>query len=646
MAQRQDSMDDLLSMDLGRLLDVQVSVATRREENAFALPAAITVFTAGDIRRSGHRRLADLLQDAPGLHVGKWDANKWAVSSRNSLSRFSSTLLVLVDGRPAYTPLYGGVRWEAQNIMLADVERIEIIRGSGGPLWGANAVDGIVNVVTQSAGATQGSLAELAVGDGAWRHQVNLRHGAKLDESTAWRLSYRRLANDAGLYLDHSQSTHGGLRAEGASANDDGVSEAVEARLDGRWSADAAWTVQAQRSRSRFNEDRASTNRVTPNLMRYDGGFVMGEWRQEWQGAQWRLRATLDELKSRDDILRDDQRIADLDLQSIWPLGAHTLTAGAGWREYQSTTSQPIRPAGVTCTICFGFWPESGGERTLSLFVQDQWAIRPGLTLTAGAKGERSNRNGSNVQPTMRAAWQPTDEHSLWAAWSRPVRASTRVERDRAFFNVPPALVTALGCREFINGTCLNGDPNAGLLRVNVVELGWRARLGRDWDADLALFRSHSEGTTNQGANLPLVQTHTQVQGGELVLRGRLSNTLTLQTQLALHDSAQSLDQGAKKPLPLLPRRSLMVQARWSPRADWDVELVGRHVGERQTSAAMVLPAYQHFDARIGWRSSPDWQWSFQASNLFDKRTAEYWESLKVNTAQGRAWVLGLQVRL
>jgi iron complex outermembrane receptor protein len=136
MAQRQDSMDDLLSMDLGRLLDVQVSVATRREENAFALPAAITVFTAGDIRRSGHRRLADLLQDAPGFHVGKWDANKWAVSSRNSLSRFSSTLLVLVDGRPAYTPLYGGVRWEAQNIMLADVERIEIIRGSGGPLWG------------------------------------------------------------------------------------------------------------------------------------------------------------------------------------------------------------------------------------------------------------------------------------------------------------------------------------------------------------------------------------------------------------------------------------------------------------------------------------------------------------------------------
>jgi outer membrane receptor protein involved in Fe transport len=89
-----------------------------------------------------------------------------------------------------------------------------------------------------------------------------------------------------------------------------------------------------------------------------------------------------------------------------------------------------------------------------------------------------------------------------------------------------------------------------------------------------------------------------------------------------------------------------MVQARWSPRADWDVELIGRHVGERQTSAAVVLPAYQHFDARIGWRSSPDWQWSFQASNLFDKRTAEYWESLKVNTAQGRAWVLGLQVRL
>ncbi len=638
---------DLLAMDLNRLLDVEVSVASRREQNAFELPAALVVLTADDIRRSGHLQLADVLRDVPGFHVGSLDGNKWAVSARNGLSRFSSTLLVLVDGRPVYTPMFGGVRWEAQNLLLADVQRIEIIRGPGGPLWGANAVDGIVNVVTRNAEATQGTLVQMGAGTGQWERHFAVRHGAQLGAQTHWRLSAQELQSGPGRHLPAEQSTHGGRRAAGSQAQDTGWSQALSARVDGRWGPEAEWSLQAQRSRSRYSEERAlAGNRIQPNVMRYDGAFISGHWQQQLAGITWRLSGSLDELNTRDDILRDAQHILDVDSQFVWPRGDHTFTLGMGWRNYKSHTTQPFRPPNVNCVVCFGVWPARGGSTTTSLFVQDQWSLQPNWQLTLGAKWERYDNGRESLQPTLRSAWQPTPTQTLWAATTRAVRGTTRLERDRAFFNVPASLAPQLGCRRYADGTCWNGDPSLPDWTADVAEAGWRTRLNNGWDVDLALFNTRYTGGFGN-PNQPLAERKTRIKGAELQLRGALTPTLSLKAGLS-HQRGSARDAGAAMaaPVPQLPRWSGMTQLSWSPNASWALDAKLYHVTALDRLGLAPLPSHQRLDARVAWRAAPQWSWALSGSNLTGQRNAEYFESLKVGTAMARSVFLSLELQL
>ncbi|WP_374657422.1 TonB-dependent receptor plug domain-containing protein [Inhella sp.] len=640
---RASQVDDLLAMDFQRLLDVQVSAATRNEERAFSIPAALFVLSSEDIRRSGHRHLADLLRDVPGLHVGRFDGNKWAVSSRNALSRFASTLLVMIDGRPVYTPLTGGVRWEVLNLPLADIERIEVVRGPGGPLWGANAVDGIVSVITRPAKAQAGTSAVVGLGmDGDVRSQVSLHQGLALGPDLHGRLSAQSTVAQVGRYAPSSLSNHRDQRAVGSKANDGGWSEMVGGRLDGRWDANQRWSLQAQRSRARFSEERASSLRpLLPNRMGHDAGFLMGEWQVQRGGARGVAHLSVDWLSSRDDILRDDQRIVDLDIQWSDRWRDHQWTVGAGWRDYDSLTTLP--PASTPCVACFGVWPAKGGAQTLSLFAQDQWLISDSVQATAGLKVERYRPARSSVQPTLRLAWTPGTGQTLWLGATRAVRAPTRLERDSAAFNVPPNLFPAFGCREIRGDTCLIGDPNARLWSAEVLEAGWRAQLGRAIDLDLSLFSSQLSGL---GGSNGSSDRAPHIKGAEASLRWQVRPNWSLLFSGSLHDGSEVLANQARSAMNLLPRHKALLQSRWSPAPNWELDLRAERTSALRRGSLADLPGHWRLDARMAWRTAPNCEWSLSAHRLNDPKAVEYYETLKVNTVGTRGLMLGLRVGL
>lgn len=635
-------VDDLLAMDFQRLLDVQVMAATRNEERAFGIPAALYVLSSEDIRRSGHRHLADLLRDVPGLHVGRLDGNKWAVSSRNALSRFASTLLVMIDGRPVYTPLTGGVRWEALAMPLADIERVEVVRGPGGPLWGANAVDGIVSIITRPAKTQVGSSADVAIGHGGdIRSQTALLHGLQLGSHVHVRLSAQSTQSDVGHYASAALSNHRGQREVGASANDAGWSQMAGARIDGRWDANHRWSVQAQKSRARFGEERASTLRpVLPNRMRYDTGFVMGEWEVQQGSARGVAHLSIDWLASRDDILRDDQRIVDMDLQWSDRWQSHQWTVGAGWRDYNSLATLPSSSA--SCVACFGVWPEKGGGQTLSLFAQDQWLISESLQATAGVKMERYRPTRSSVQPTLRLAWTPSDGQTVWVAATRAVRAPTRLERDSAAFNVPANLIPAFSCREVSGSICLIGEPNARLWTAKVLEAGWRAQLGRTLDADVSFFNSRLSGLAGSGSS---IDRAPHIKGVEASLRWQIQPRWSLLISGSHHEGSEVLG-ASRSAMNLLPRNRWLLQSRWTPAPQWDFDLRAENISSMRRGSLPSLPGHWRLDLRTAWRAAPGWEWSLSAHRLNDAKAVEYYEALKVNTVGARGILLGARISL
>lgn len=627
----------MLELDLQRLLDVRVSSATRREEAAFTLPTAMVVLTRDDIRRSGHRLLPELLRDVPGLHVGRWDGNKWAVSARNALSRFASTLLVMIDGRPVYTPLTGGVRWEAVQLLLDDIERIEIVLGPGGPLWGANAVDGVISVVTRSAQSSQGALLDGAAGHGGeLRRQLGMRWGGQLAPQLHWRLSALTQQHEVGRYAPTELSTHRGLRQPGAEAADGGWSEMIGLRVDGGDADALRWSLQAQRARSRYDEERASSLRPPlANRMRYDGAFLLGEARLKAAGGELRVLASVDRLASRDDILRDDQQVGDLDLQWSISAGAHDWSMGAGWRDYRS---ESWLPAGQPCNSCFGVWPPRGGHRITSLFVQDQWRPAPAWRLISGVKLEQHEPGRRNAQPTLRLAWTPSELHTVWAAASRAVRAPTRIERDRAAFNVPPAQAPLFGCRVYDAGLCLAGETDPALWKATVLEGGWRARLTPQFDLDARVFDSRYTGMPASG-----VDRQPQLQGLEASLRWQAWRNWQLRAHVSLHRGDEVRGTQGRVPLNLLPRSKLLLQSSWQPAAGFELDLRGERVGALQRANLAALPAYWRWDLRGSWQARPGWTWWASWQRLNQPAAVEYTESLKVNTVADRAVMMGVQ---
>ena len=405
---------DLADLSLEQLGNIVVMSVARRPESLAYAAASVYVITAEDIRRSGATTLPEALRLAPNLDVARADANQYAISARGFNNVLANKLLVLIDGRTVYSPLFSGVFWESQDVLLADVERIEVISGPGSTLWGANAFNGVINILTRPAGETQGVLAY--GGTGNLESGAATRYGGVLPNGGAYR-----------MYAKYFHRNHSEL-ADGSAIRDS--SDRTQAGFRADWNGgQAAWTLQGDAYTGDIDQ--------LPSGRTIGGANVLGRHARTFDdGGSLRVQAYYDHTQ-RDHRQQFTEHLDTFDVEAQYGrlfFERHQLLFGAGYRTARDRVGNSASQA---------FLPSDRTLEWSNAFVQDEIALSAALTGTLGAKVEHNLYTGNEFLPTARLGWSMTPELFAWGAVSRTVRAPSRIDRDLFVPGRAPFLLVA-----------------------------------------------------------------------------------------------------------------------------------------------------------------------------------------------------------
>ena len=462
--------DRLLNLALEDLLTIEISSASRKLQQVQEVAAAVFVISRDEIERSGARSIPEALRLAPGVEVARIANNRWAVSIRGFNGRFANKLLVLKDGRSIYSPLFSGVLWEAEDTILSDIERIEVIRGPGAALWGSNAVNGVINLISRHAADTQGT--EVIVSTASDEPgSVTVRHGFAIGEGH-WRISAK------GFDLAPAQT------ASGEQGNDGWTAGRIGLRGDWPGMGGSRWTLTGEAYRSRADERRDLTRFSTvPPLMDIaqlnTGGHVSLRREQPLaDGGQmdWQLSAEQTTLNSQA-LIHEDRQTFSGEVQRHLALGHHELVLGASYRH--SRDAIEILTPGYTHAL----EQPQRDWRIASLFVHDDYElITNRLRLSGGIRLDHDNWSGTQAQPDVRVAWTPDSHTTWWSSLARAARTPSRFELD-----IPYALDETAAVKT------VRVPPPAGTLtaeKVTTLELGFRQRTTAQLSLDAVVFVS------------------------------------------------------------------------------------------------------------------------------------------------------------
>ena len=624
-ASRAQAVPEVTQMSLEDLMKIEVTTVSRKAQRLTDTAAAAHVLTSDDIRRSGATSLPEVLRLVPGLDVARIGSSRWAVSARGFNSRFANKLLVLIDGRSVYSPLFSGVFWEAEDVLLEDIERIEVIRGSGAALWGANAVNGIINIVTRTARRTQGNLATVLAGDEDTL-QLGLRHGRLLDSDTAVRVWAR--GGERREVLDLQDRRSGGNWSYARAGF----------RLDRESSASDRWMINGTLHDSHSGETLIAPQLTPPYaVLQYNDQVNQGInllARREWtlaHGAPASLQASLDHgVVDMVGLLSERRTTIDLDFQSRLAVpGPHELLWGLGYRHSRDQLHTPGE--------IIDLQPARRQVNLFSAFVHDEYTLVPDTwKLIGGIKAEHHGYTGLDWQPNLRALWTPTPTQTAWAAVSRAVRTPSRAERDAAvnLQVAPPGTPQNPGPLPVLAHVL----PNRGLLSEKLLsfELGYRAALGPSLSLDLAAFHSRYRDLRSGrsiGPSVVLDGTVPHVRfdsttsnnlaahsrGIELVLDWRATPMWRLQGSYshlrlkAERNGDPANDQVAESMEGNAPRHQVALRSLLDLPGRQQLDLRIKRVSERP---AMGIAAQTELDLRYAWRPRPDLELSLVGQNL------------------------------
>ena len=455
--QAQDTLptpSELKKMSLEELMDVKVTLVSRRAEHLTQVPSSIQAITGDDIKRSGVTTLPEALRLAPNLQVAQIDSRQWAISARGHNGSTSNKLLVMIDGRTVYTPLYSGVFWDVQNLSLENIERIEVISGPGGTLWGANAVNGVINVVTKGADETQGGY--VSAGGGTFqRDVVNARYGGKLPGQNVWYRAWGQRLDLNGTVDAEGDETKSGWGMNQGGARVDWVPRETD-RL----------TVIGSLYAGEFQQ-------ALPGSITADGQYLLGRWTRTFsERADVQVQAYLDRaVRDIPGLFGEDLQTYDFDFQHRFPLGArNSLVWGAGYRLMQDR---------VENSPSLAFLPADKDLQLSNFFAQDQFTVWPELVnLTFGSKVEHNDYSGFDIMPSLRVAVTPNERNTVWGSVSHAVRSPSRI--DVEFYLPPPGQPAPRGR--------LAGGPDFMSEDLMAYEAGWRSRPLETVTASLSAF--------------------------------------------------------------------------------------------------------------------------------------------------------------
>src|SRR6266403_4664813 len=474
VAQNPRTVPDVTAMSMEDLMNLQVTSVSKRTQKVADAAAAIFVLTQEDIRRSGATSIPEALRLVPGLEVARIDQHKWAIASRGFNGRFDNKLLVLIDGRSVYTPLFSGVYWNVQDVLLEDIDRIEVIRGPGATLWGANAVNGVINIISKKAKDTQSAIVTAGAGTEE-RGSGGVRYGSKIGDT-----SYRAY----GKYFNWGPS----LYSNGMTAHDGWDALRGGFRADWTPAGSNSLTLQGDIYQSKYGETltvpslNAPYSNTFPNNGKYSGGNILGRWNHSSEGSSMSLQMYYDNTTIADNSLFvDHQNIFDMDFQHGFRVGdSQQFVWGLGYRSIRdrndSSFSVSLQPNQLTLNH-------------YSAFLQDEISLVDNrLRLTFGSKFEHNDFTGFEVQPNARLLWTLTPNQSVWTAVSRAVRTPALTEEGLRLTQavVPPAapgnptpfpaVITGCGSHQFQAEDLL------------AYELGYRVQATSSFSADIATF--------------------------------------------------------------------------------------------------------------------------------------------------------------
>lgn len=604
IASDQDLPRDLTEFSLEDLTRIKVTSVAKKQQTLSRVAAAIYVVTSEDIRRMGATSIPEALRFVPGLQVARIDANKWAVSARGFNGRFSNKLLVFIDGRSIYSPLFSGVFWEIYDLPMEDIERIEVVRGPGATMWGANALNGVINVITKAASETQGGLAAVQVGslDGPIS---TVRYGGK-GAGGRYRLStktqQRRSSPDDALSTpveDGFRSMVAGFRYE-SNLNDRDTIEihAGAHRMDGTQRAFAP-ILEPPFSRISIADQGASNS------------FVLGRWRRSIsERSEASLQAYYDHVsKLENTSYRASVHVVDLDFQHRFQHGGRLeLTWGGGYRAVADT---------IQGATALRVDEPSRRYQYVNAFVQEEIQILPEeLYATVGAKFERHTFGGFASEPSARLLWAPTRRTAFWAAASRAARAPSRGERDVHFdLVVLPLSPAAPGLASLIP------NPDLDYEYMTSFEAGFRASRNR-WSLDVAVFDNHYRDVADfellqprlvlepsPHFLIPVQMRNTRrgsTSGVEVSVKSRVLESLELEGSTTLLDPGAGF---ASEPSGLdrvqNPARQYTAGTHWRFRRDLELDLAAGYTGSIAAAGVVFLgqrlPSYVRGDARLEW---------------------------------------------
>lgn len=619
---------ELFQMPFEDLMNVEVISIAKKPQSVNETAAAIHVISQQDIRRSGATSLPEVLRGVPGLHVAQISANNWAISIRGFNDRFANKLLVLVDGRSVYTPIFAGVYWNMQDMLLEDIERIEVVRGAGGTLWGANAVNGVINIITKRADKTQGT--QLSFLGGSQDLVANARYGGQLNQDTHYRIfaQGRRVDN-----FKDSVATE--------PANDRWKNVHAGFRLDSKINSDNDLLIEG--SYNNGDSDQTTTNtsltpivatKMVEDEVDYQTGNFVARWNHHFDtDNKLQIQGYYDYFERIGVDTKLLVHTMDIDMQhQIKLFDDHDFIWGLGYRGVYDELESDF-------TVSFN--PKFRYASTFSGFIQDEIRINDALRLTLGSKFEHNDYTGFEYQPSARLLWRVNQSHSFWTSVSRSVRVPSRSLQDmrinafavRGF--VPPSFTPTLGS--------IFGNKDLKSENVYSAEIGYRALFSSKMSVDITGFynyyddlksqeQSRGFGSSPVAHNLIISTTDNQMTatsyGAEISAKWQVFDFW----QLAANYSWLKLDaqRRANSTTPITRVQQLEnadPQHQASLRSTWQLPLdleFNTSVYYTDSISAHHVQDNTRLDLRLAWAPTNHFELSVVGQNLLDGQNKEY----------------------
>ncbi len=580
--------ESLADLSLEELQNVVVTSVSRRDQPLLDAAASIYVISGEEIRRLGATTLPEALRLAPNLQVAAIDARQYAVSARGFNGNISNKLLVMVDGRTIYSPLFSGVFWDAQDFVPSAIDRIEVISGPAGATWGTNAVHGVINVVTLSAAKRQGAHVTTNVGN--LERSIVGRYGFVLGADIAVSAHLKRFERDAsevagaGNAGDSSRGTSAGFRADWARGGD---------------------TVMLKAGVYNGTTD----SRPIYGAVDLSGSNLTARWSRRLDDtSNFDVQVYFDNTKRLDNfLLQDDAQIFDVEAKYRKTLGGHRLLAGVGYRRAKDRS---------TPGLIFAFLPAEQTQTWYSGFLQDEFSLTQEFAATLGLRMEHNPYSGWEALPSVRLGYKIADDSLAWGALSRAVRSPSRFDREIFVPTKPPFVVA--------------GGPNFTSEIATVAELGYRTQFGTGASLSATAF-VHDYDRLRSGEVVGKAfqfenKIHGQMRGVEAWGSWRPRINWRLDAGLLWLDPKLRLKAGSTDPtgpsnLGNDPRVQWTLRSTHSMGERVDIGIAVRHVSQLP---APVIQSYTSTDITANWRVRRDLQISLGVRGAFDKRHPEY----------------------